>query len=459
MPDYAALAKQFGATSSEPATSGVPVDYAALAKQFGADQSDPSPSTVTVQPSKGWPAKIGDAFLSALPTAGGIIGGMVGGVPGAAAGGAAGEGYRQLASHLAEIPGAIKDVATNLIAHPVETVQGFDRGAIGGTGNAALEAGGQAVGQGIGEAAAKFVGGPMAKWLMNRATSRVSAALMRDFPELSDTLIDNALTVSKGGEGQARSLLHAAKGAANEALKGADASARGIPIAWTPDLAESFKTALLEKAVKSGGTSTINAGDALTAASKRLDPKTRGLIDLVEKAAESGDVGHITPSQADLLKTQLQKESRALYANRVAPNGPKAMGMDATERAEFASRLNDAIDALAPGYKAANAQARPLIGAVRGLQQATRPNGNLYQAMVRPAVGAVTGGAIGQREGGTPGSALGAIAGAALTSPAGMSREAILLAHPAMQEVLRALPKPLAQSLTELLAERSGESR
>jgi len=47
-------------------------------------------------------------------------------------------------------------------------------------------------------------GGVMAKWLMNRATSRVSAALLRDFPELSDTLIDNALTVSKGGEGGRR---------------------------------------------------------------------------------------------------------------------------------------------------------------------------------------------------------------------------------------------------------------
>jgi hypothetical protein len=67
------------------------------------------------------------------------------------------------------------------------------------------------------------------------------------------------------------------------------------------------------------------------------------------------------------------------------------MGMDATERAEFASRLNDAIDDLASGYKSANAEAKPLIGAVRGIKQAIRPNGNLYQAMVRPAVGGLLG--------------------------------------------------------------------
>jgi hypothetical protein len=53
MPDYAALARQFGAVSSEPAQPAAGgVDYAALAKQFGG-QSEPAPeaSTSTTQPS------------------------------------------------------------------------------------------------------------------------------------------------------------------------------------------------------------------------------------------------------------------------------------------------------------------------------------------------------------------------------------------------------------------------
>lgn len=400
--------------------------------------------------------KIGNAYAAlktpianALPTVGGIVGGAVGGVPGAAMGGAAGEGYRGLLEHASEIPGAIADVAHNLIAQPAATVKGFAQGAAGGTVDAAKEAAGQAAGQVIGNGmvagASKLSG-----WLMNRATTRVTEKLMRDFPELSDTLIENALSVSKGGYAKAQSLLMAAKGKANAALKIADKSGQSIPVQMTDDLAQSFKTALLEDAVK-GKRIVAQPGQPLSVASQRLDPATQKVFTKIDSALGSNGTVDITASEADLLKRQLQKESRALYSNYSAPNGPKAMGMDATERGEFASRLNDAIDGIAKGYREANAEAKPLIGAVRGIKQAIRPNGNLYQAMIRPAVGAATGGALGSREGGTPGSVLGAIAGAAATSPAGMSREAIILAHPAMQAILRQIPKPAAQALTEFL--------
>lgn len=393
---------------------------------------------------------------SALPAAGGIAGGILGGAPGAAVGGAAGEGYRQLAQHYTEIPGAIRDVASNLIHHPVATAEGANAGINRGGMNVAAEAATQAGAQAVGDAVVKG-GTVLGKWLMNRATSRVTARLMQDFPELSDTLIENALTVSKGGEGRARSLLMTAKGKANAALKTADAAGAEIPIVLNGDLAESLKTALLEKAVKSGGVAS-GVGAPLTTAMERLNPPMRALFKEIDAAAQGGTL-KLSPTHADLLKTQLQKESRALYANRVAPNGPKALGMDATARAEYATQLNSALDAVAGGYKAANAEARPLIGAMRGIQQAIRPNGNLLQAMVRPAVGAATGGAIGGREGGTPGSIAGGIIGAAATSPAGMSREAIILAHPAFQGALRSLPKPLASWLLDLVSTQSAESQ
>jgi hypothetical protein len=392
-----------------------------------------------------------DMIGSALPAAGGVVGGIVGGAPGAVAGGAAGIGYRQLAQHATEIPGAIADVGRNLIAHPIETARGFVGGTNRGGADVAIEGASQAAGQAVGTGIVKGAG-VMGKWLMNRATSRVSAKLMQEFPELSETLLDNALQVSEGGYGKARALLMTAKGKATAALAKADRAGSVIPVEMSQDLAESFKTALLEKAVKSGGVKAAEMGDAITAASKRLDPQTRALFAKVEQAAEQGDVLHLTPSQADLLKTQLQKESRQLYANRGAPNGPKAIGMDATERAEFATSLNNAIDGLASGYKGANAEAKPLIGAVRGIKQAIRPNGNLYQAMVRPAVGATLGGAAGGHEGGTPGSVAGAIAGAYATSPQGMSQEAIALAHPAVQQALRLLPRYVAAKLADFLS-------
>lgn len=404
--------------------------------------------------------KLGNAAKmigGALPTVGGMVGGAVGGVPGAAIGGAAGEGYRDILQNVTELPGAVRDVARGVMENPAETLRGFGRGAVGGGADAAMEAGGQAAGQVMGAGLAKGAGA-MSKWLMNRATSRVSAKLMQDFPGLNETLIDNALTVSKGGYTRAHTLLMEAKGKANAALKLADETERGIPISFTPDIAESLKTALLEKAIKSGKTKALTPGEPLSTATARLDEATRSLFQRVDDAAQSGGTGYITPSQADLLKTQLQKESKALYANRAAPNGPKAVGMDATERAEFASRLNDMIGDVAPGYRAANAEARPLIGATRGIQQAIRPSGNLYQAMVRPAVGAALGGAAGSREGG-PGSLAGAVMGAYATSPKGMSQEAILLANPALQGALRALPKPVVGWILDAIAKREGQPR
>ena len=64
----------------------------------------------------------------------------------------------------------------------------------------------------------------------------------------------------------------------------------------------------------------------IPAASERLTPALSATFGDIEKAASTSDVMNLTPTQADLLKTQLQRESRMLYAQRGAPNGPKAIG-------------------------------------------------------------------------------------------------------------------------------------
>ena len=386
------------------------------------------------------------------PAAGGVVGGMVGGIPGALIGGGAGKGYGDLIAHGAEIPGAIGDILGNALEEPMATMQGWSQGVREGVTDTAKAAGIEGISQAAGVKVAQ-AGSALSKWLMNRATTRVTAKLMQEFPNLADALIDEALTVSKGGYEKAKTLLTAAKGKANAALGAADAAGATVPVQMSPELAESFKTALIEQTIKQRGLEPSQG--AITAASNRLPAHLRQLFQQIDNAAESGGALNLSPSQADILKRRLQLQSKPTYAQRGAPNGPRAMSMESAELAELASSINTGIDGVATGYKAANAEAQPLIGAVRGLKQAIRPNGNLYQAMVRPAVGGVVGAAGGSQSDVPGGSALGAIAGAAMTSPAGMSREAIILASPQVQQMLKQLPRASAVALTELLTELS----
>lgn len=373
-----------------------------------------------------------------MPSVGGLVGGIAGGIPGAAVGGAVGKAVEQavLRGHGdPSVPSAPFDQAKAM----------------------ATEGGVQGVLQGTGQVAAATAG-RMAKWLMNRATTRVSAKLMRDFPELSDTLIDHALTVSKGGYEKALTLLHAAKAKANAALTRADQAGARVPVEFTPEVADSLRTALLETAVKSGKLPVLKNAP-LSVATQRLTPDMKALFAQIDEAAPGGTF-ELSAKQADLLKTQLQKESRALYANRTAPNGQNALTTEATVKAEFASRLNDAIDAIADGYKAANAQAKPLIGATRGIQQATRPNGNLYQAMVRPMAGAIVGGGSGYVKDGSPAGAIaGAVAGGVMTTPSNMSRMAIGLGNPSVQEFLKQLPRPVYEAVISALESPAAGTR
>lgn len=365
------------------------------------------------------------------PAIGGAVGGVVGGPLGAAVGGATGDIVRQAGQSLRT------DAPAMTSTERAESVvkEGVIQGALQGTGQALA-----------------WGGGKLAKWLMNRATTRVTAQLAREFPDLSDTLIDKALTVSKGGEAKARMLLKVAKGKATAALDVAEQAGATIPAQFTPEVAEVYKVALIEQAIKSG-----QLPPGVSVASARLPAALQQTIQAIETAAQNGTPVNLGPKAADMLKTALQKHARAVYLNRVAPNGPKAMSLGATEAADYATQLNAAIDAVATGYKAANAEAQPLIGAARGLKQAIRPSGNLYQAMVRPAVGAALGSEAGRREGGTTGQIVGGIAGAAMTSPAGMSREAILLAHPAMQALLKQMPRATATALTAFLQSQGSQ--
>lgn len=398
------------------------------------------------------PASWVEKATSWLPTAGGIAGGIVGGIGGtvggvgvggvpgaiggAAMGGATGEAARQLINRAAgaKAPASAGEAATGIV------LQGAGQGAA------------QATGEGLAAAT-----GPVAKWLMNRATTRVTQKLLQDFPDLSDTLIGHALEVSKGGLAKAQQLLFAAKAPARAAITKATADGITLPVQMTADVAESLKAALTQDAIRSRALTGPSNGVAASAATDQLPPPLKTLFASIDKAADMGGTVELTPAQADLFKTQLQRESRKVYLNPTQPNGPQSLDTAMALKADYARQLNQALGQEAPGYTESNAATQPLIGAVRGLKQAIRPNGNLYQAMVRPAVGAALGSAAGAEGGGGKwGSVAGGVAGAALTSPAGLSREAIVLASPQMQRILRMAPAPVANAIANFVEQHLG---
>lgn len=151
----------------------------------------------------------GNFVTQHLPSVGGAIGGFLGGVPGAALGGSAGEGYRQLIQHGAELPGAIRDIASNALSHPLDTATGLGRGAYEGARNAvtqaAIQGGAQAAGDAIGAGMRKA--GP---WLMEKAV-KPTTSLLKEYrttgPELAQTLLDNGINVTQAGVDKLQALL------------------------------------------------------------------------------------------------------------------------------------------------------------------------------------------------------------------------------------------------------------
>ena len=339
---------------------------------FGADEVMPPSEIPPTVPARTW----GETAADLLPTAGGFIGGMVGTVPGvriatAGIGGAAGEGYRQLATHAGELPGAVVDVARNLMAEPTATLSGFVEGAKAGAQQAALQGAIQAAGQGGGEVL-RGVASKASPWLMNRALN-LTAKLSREFPNMSTTMLEQALTVSKGGLEKARALLKVEKGKATAALAQAQATGATVPITAATDGLQKTLIEVLNSADIEGGLATLAA---------------------VERRIAGGRAGALTPTAADALKTSLQTESKQLYAAAKMGQGKPNVSVRARALADMAASLNDAIGTIttnagAEGYRAANAGAAELIGAVRGITTGIRPGANLYQAMVRPGVGAV----------------------------------------------------------------------
>lgn len=382
-----------------------------------------------------------DLAASAAPTVGGVVGGLVGGIPGAAIGGAAGEGYQQLIRHAGEIGPAALDVARNIVSEPVATARGATAGMLQGLKDSGLEAATMAAGEGVGKLVVGAATGT-ARWMMNQAGS-TPMALAREFPELSQTLIDHALTYTKGGLNQARSMLTAYKRTAFSALDQAAANGAKVPLTEaTSALGHVFDDA------------AVNSADPVGALAK---------LAAIERKIGQGRAAQLTMREADALKTSLQREVKALYKQVQSGGGTKGMAIELLAKASMADALNQAIERIATqagavGYKAANASAQELIGAVRAISRRLLMHGTSVGHVVADVT---TPSLVGGVTGGLPGAAIGAASATAAkiaTLPSNLSRMAVSLTHPAVQAFLRQLPKPALVLLRQYLWPTSGSA-
>lgn len=158
------------------------------------------------------PRTWGDTARDLLPTAGGTIGALAGGPVGSAIGGAAGSGYRQLAEHGAELPGALADIARNWRQIPA-----MARGAIGGGASGALTAGTDAAVQGLStvaggaitNAATRVATGLMQSALKPGIKAVLGAVKSGQTPPVVQTLLREGVNVTPGGIAKLNAIISA----------------------------------------------------------------------------------------------------------------------------------------------------------------------------------------------------------------------------------------------------------
>jgi hypothetical protein len=214
MPEYTVRDSHSGRTvtlrgDSPPTETELEEIFSSLPQQAAAKAATPA------APPRTWGQAVNDALPAVGGAVGGIIGAGLGGIPasagGAAIGGAAGKGFQGFFSHAAEIPGALKDIASNIYnGYGDATVEGFKQGMV--------EGGKSALGRGAVEGATDMAGGAAGKYLIAPAARgliktayRPTLEALKINPNIAQDILDKGIGLSKKGLAKAEGLTSSAK--------------------------------------------------------------------------------------------------------------------------------------------------------------------------------------------------------------------------------------------------------
>lgn len=368
---------------------------------------------------------IADRTIGALPTIGGAVGSLAGGIGGAALGGAAGAGYRSLATHAGELPGAVADVARGLVQHPRETLggalSGMTEGAtdagISGAIQGGLEAAGGVVGKGL-----KAVGGG----LYRGGVALLPRSLKQASPNIATTGLKEGIALTKRGAQKAERLVSGSRQMADDVI--AKAEQAGAPPVKARAVIQEFRP-VRDKMRAQADLGLPNETPTLAARAKSFAGQHKGGIPL-------------TKAQA------LKRESQELATNayKARDKGAVINSMEALTNEAQARGLRKGIEARVPEVGPINQRTQDLVGVLRGAEHASET------AHILPRLlGSGGAAALGSAGGLLPAVAAGG-AGMALTTPGGLT--ATGLGIRALEPV--ASHAPQAGRLAALLAALGG---
>lgn len=378
------------------------------------------------------------------PMVGATVGALTGGVPGAALGGAAGTGYEELIRHAKEIPGAVVDVARNLVTQPRATLQGFKEGALEGAetaglsaaANAALEFGGQKVMGAIGSGANAIYRGYLKPSLAGHS--------INDAQAIVDTAIREGLPISNLGKEKAGQLIGELKGEVEQILKDRQNIARTThgDIDLT-DVANRVRTWARQNYYKAG-----RPPEDFEAAMR--------VADHIDAHPSVGVPKGGTPPPQPVTLTEANEVKRTLDASA----GDRAFGVErsaATEAEKQGRRiLRTELEARAPKIASLNARESKLIDAAEAIKRAIEREANQNALVGVKSVLAVGAGGVEYGRTGDPWSAAAkALALRYALSPARATKVAILASR--LGKIPGVAPASAARVAMAVLSEQKAD--
>lgn len=374
-------------------------------------------------PEKSWAETAVDALPTVGGMAGGIIGGIggtafgvgVGGVPGAVGGatlgGAAGEAARQLANRAMgrEAPATMSAAASGI------GKEGAIQGATEAAGGA-LAGGARVVGRGLVENAV-----------------RPTMSLVREFPDVVDTVIRERLPVG-------RFLPGIAKGS-EQALEKLGAASRGFR-----ELLARAEQAGTEFQASQIATPILELVDDV-AKQPLGDAQERQLASMLDEFLRRHGDAPLTPRAVKELKARAQAVAKPVYkaVERGFPVTPE-QSLGARFNASIASGAKGALETI-PGAGALETEKRSLIGATRALKQAENRRlslaGELGSAALGGSVGTAVSGLFGDQQADQTlkQGVAGWLVARGIASPRTLSRGGLALTSRQAQLLLREFPR------------------